>query len=134
MNTFDTYQCQCQLYILSQNSHLHVNSIRQISHLKCSFFSLFSYFQRKKRIAKQAKGEPIERKIEIFVFVSAREEQHSVKLIELKLTLAMFDRLLCAFGTLRHTAATEHFLLTNQLFVLPSNYEPNRKKRTKHDQ
>lgn len=58
-----------------------------------------------------------------------KNEQPANQLIELsKLTLAMFDRLLCAFGIPPHTAATEHFRLTNQLFVRPSNYEPVHKR------
>lgn len=42
----------------------------------------------------------------------------------IKLTLAMFDHLLCVFEISPHTAATEHFRPTNQLSVPLSNCEP----------
>lgn len=42
----------------------------------------------------------------------------------IKPTLAMFVRSLCVFEKFPHTVATAHFLLTNQLFALPSNCEP----------
>lgn len=54
------------------------------------------------------------------------------KFNSITLTLAMFDRLLCAFGIFPHIVAIEHFPLTNQLFALSSNCVPNGEREKKN--